>query len=264
MAVMKSTAYGQVRKSVGENNYYRRAGVQIVRSKPTFAPGRTFTNPQLRQQNAMKLVQYMLLQQNAKVLADYSNVPNNKVYNASSRYNRLVKAILPLAKTYATDQEPNFAQFWSSNAIKCFFRFSVGNILLPRKSELWQFAGDVITFEFKTPVVSTDLMLQQINKRRSKENQYTVDNIGICGMFQSEPNTASIQVIYPTMVDTVINEEGAYSFNFFIEKTIAPETIVNGTAAYCLFIADRESLDTYAPLSTASYCTSSYYNFGIK
>ena len=43
MAVIRSTAYGQVRKSVGANNYYRRAGVQLVRSKPTFAPGRVFT-----------------------------------------------------------------------------------------------------------------------------------------------------------------------------------------------------------------------------
>ena len=73
MAVIKSSALGQARKSIGATNYYRRAGVQLARSKPTFAPGRVFSPAQLVAQHNMFLVQTMLLSYAGKMVAPYSN-----------------------------------------------------------------------------------------------------------------------------------------------------------------------------------------------
>ena len=141
MAVIKSSALGQARKSIGATNYYRRAGVQLARSKPTFAPGRVFSGAQLVAQKNMSLVQTMLLTYAGKMVAPYSNCSIKRIYSASSRYNRLVGGILKKVSADNLSAATDVEDFWFDDGVKHLGNWSTGNTVLQVKVKAMQLDG---------------------------------------------------------------------------------------------------------------------------
>lgn len=256
MAVLKSTAYGQVRKSVGANNYYRRSGVQIVRSKPTFAPGRTFTPAQLSQQEIMKLAQFMLLQKNAQVLADFCNISNNRKYNASSKYNRLLSRVMPAIKALAPPVGTDAEDFWNENGISVFRDFTIGNIQHFWYKEKISSSGNNVEIRvYYTDQGITDF-LQKVNKRRADSGKLTVENIGICGVFNEASVGGETLVLAPAMA-----QKGQDGNELFLETTyattLAPSLSTESRACISVFAADIVTVDMSKIISTPQFCTAS-------
>lgn len=256
MAVLKSTAYGQVRKSVGANNYYRRSGVQIVRSKPTFAPGRTFTPAQLSQQEIMKIAQYMMLEKNAKVLADFCNITNNRKYNASSKYNRLVSHLMTEIKSVSHPVGTDLEDFWNMEGVYIFKTFTIGNIQ---------------PFWYKEDITSTDNLLeialyyneqdlfsflQKVNKRRAASGQLTVANIGICGVFNEDSASGETVVLAPVMADQY-DYEGEHYLEAVYEQQFPPSLSTQSRAVISVFVADVIDINASKVISTPQFCTAS-------
>lgn len=257
MAVLKSTAYGQVRKSVGANNYYRRAGVQLVRSKPTFAPGRQFTEAQLLQQYVMKLVQYLLLTQNAKIITDYCNVANNKLYNASSRYNRFLRHTMKKVRAEIGTAMPDFEDFWNENGIFVLQDFSVGNMEWFATDVKFATAGNGITFSVAFDSTIMRRVLAQVNKKRAASSQFTVANMGMCGFFNEEPATGGALIVLPPVMNSsgFIDLEENLVFEYTLQAYQLPTTTLE--LVPCFFVCDRLSQAEALPLSIPQNCTSS-------
>ena len=206
MAVIKSSALGQARKSIGATNYYRRAGVQLARSKPTFAPGRVFSPAQLVAQKNMSLKQTMLLSYAGKMVAPYSNCSVKRIYSASSRYNRLVGGILKKVTADNLSAVTDVEDFWHDDGVKHLGNWSVGNMVLQVKVKAMQYQSYVNYLTLEIERLSLDAALEQANKRRAQSSWYGYPNICVCG-FGSE--VGGFTTIAPTAgsvtvgVDTV-------------------------------------------------------------
>ena len=206
MAVIKSSALGQARKSIGATNYYRRAGVQLARSKPTFAPGRVFSPAQLVAQKNMSLTQTMLLSYAGKMVAPYSNCSVKRIYSASSRYNRLVGGILKKVTADNLSAVTDVEDFWHDDGAKHLGNWSVGNMVLQVKVKAMQYQSYVNYLTLEIERLSLDAALEQANKRRAQSSWYGYPNICVCG-FGSE--VGGFTTIAPTAgsvtvgVDTV-------------------------------------------------------------
>lgn len=185
MAVIKSSALGQARKSIGATNYYRRAGVQLARSKPTFAPSRVFSPAQLVAQHNMFLVQTMLLSYAGKMVAPYSNCSIKRIYSASSRYNRLVGGILKKVTADNLSAATDVEDFWHDDGAKHLGNWSVGNMVLQVKVKAMQYQSFVNYLTVEIERLSLDAALEQANKRRAQSSWYGYPNICVCG-FGSE------------------------------------------------------------------------------
>ena len=185
MAVIKSSALGQARKSIGATNYYRRAGVQLARSKPTFAPGRVFSPAQLVAQKNMSLTQTMLLSYAGKMVAPYSNCSVKRIYSASSRYNRLVGGILKKVTADNLSAVTDVEDFWHDDGVKHLGNWSVGNMVLQVKVKAMQYQSYVNYLTLEIERLSLDAALEQANKRRAQSSWYGYPNICVCG-FGSE------------------------------------------------------------------------------
>lgn len=203
MAVIKSSALGQARKSIGATNYYRRAGVQLARSKPTFAPGRVFSPAQLVAQKNMSLVQTMLLSYAGKMVAPYSNCSVKRIYSASSRYNRLVGGILK--KVTADNQltTTDVEDFWHDDGVKHLGNWSVGNMVLQVKVKSMQYQSYINYLTVEIERLSLDAALEQANKRRAQSSWYGYPNICVCG-FGSE--VGGFTAIAPTAGSVTVSE----------------------------------------------------------
>lgn len=185
MAVIKSSALGQARKSIGATNYYRRAGVQLARSKPTFAPGRVFSPAQLVAQKNMSLVQTMLLSYAGKMVAPYSNCSVKRIYSASSRYNRLVGGILKRVTADNQLADTDVEDFWYDDGVKHLGNWSVGNMVLQVRVKSMQYQSYINYLTVEIERLSLDAALEQANKRRAQSSWYGYPNICVCG-FGSE------------------------------------------------------------------------------
>lgn len=185
MAVIKSSTLGQARKSIGATNYYRRAGVQLARSKPTFAPGRVFSAAQLVAQKNMSLVQTMLLTYAGKMVAPYSNCSVKRIYSASSRYNRLVGGILKKVSADNLSAITDVEDFWFDDGAKHLGNWSVGNMVLQVKVKALEYQALTNYLTIEVEKLTLDAALEQANKRRAQASWYGYPNLCVCG-FGSE------------------------------------------------------------------------------
>lgn len=203
MAVIRSSTLGQARKSIGATNYYRRAGVQLARSKPTFAPGRVFTAAQLVAQKNMALVQTMLLSYAGKMVAPYANCSIKRIYSASSRYNRLVGGILSRVTMDNTRPDTDPEDFWHGDGVVHLGQWSVGNMVLQFRvvSMQYQAQTNYLTLEIKR--MTLDSAIEQANKRRSQTSWYGYANLCVCG-FGSEDGTFT--TIAPTAGSVTVGD----------------------------------------------------------
>lgn len=203
MAVIKSSTLGQARKSIGATNYYRRAGVQLARSKPTFAPGRVFSAAQLVAQKNMALVQTMLLTYAGKMVAPYSNCSVKRIYSASSRYNRLVGGILKRVSEDNLSADTDVEDYWFDDGVKHLGNWSVGNLVLQVKVRALEYQSMTNYLTLEIERLSLDSALQQANKRRAQSSWYGYQNLCVCG-FGSE--TGGFTAIAPTAGSVTIGE----------------------------------------------------------
>ena len=192
MAVIKSSALGQARKSIGATNYYRRAGVQLARSKPTFAPGRVFSAAQLVAQKNMSLVQTMLLTYAGKLVAPYSNCSVKRIYSASSRYNRLVGGILKKVSTDNQVSTTDVEDFWFNDGVIHLGNWSVGNMVLQVKVQALEYQSYINYLTIQIERLSLDAALAQANKRRAVSSWYGYANICVCGFGSEEGGFTAI------------------------------------------------------------------------
>lgn len=192
MAVIKSSALGQARKSIGATNYYRRAGVQLARSKPTFAPGRVFSGAQLVAQKNMSLVQTMLLSYAGKMVAPYSNCSIKRIYSASSRYNRLVGGILKQVTADNNLSTTDVEDFWFNDGVKHLGNWSVGNLVLQVKVKAMEYQSFTNYLTIEVERLTLDSALEQANKRRAQSSWYGYPNICVCGFGSEEGGFTAI------------------------------------------------------------------------
>lgn len=203
MAVIKSSALGQARKSIGATNYYRRAGVQLARSKPTFAPGRVFSAAQLVAQKNMSMVQTMLLTYAGKMVAPYSNCSIKRIYSASSRYNRLVGGILKQVTADNNLSTTDVEDFWFNDGVKHLGNWSVGNIVLQVKVKAMEYQAFTNFLTIEVERLTLDSALEQANKRRAQSSWYGYPNICVCGFGSEE---GGFSVIAPTAGSVTVGD----------------------------------------------------------
>ena len=260
MAVLKSTAYGQVRKSVGSNNYYRRAGVQIVRSKPTFAPSREFTRLQLLQQQRMAAVQRFYREYGLEAISQASNTSNNKRYNASSRSNRLIGNMLKNMK-YWNDAIYDDAYEWLLFSIRRVTAgFSVGNLSTPYINGIYignhdgsEYAEVVV----EMPTASLQSLLMQANKVRRAGSYFDVADIGLCGFVGGSFDMEVYQVLLPTApID--VQYVGANILLIFRFNNLDFDLSQSGLGGnFCLYFSKDKDVESLRLLSPALFTTSS-------
>lgn len=257
MAVLKSSALGQVRKSIGPTNYYRRSGVQIARSKPVFAPGRTFTPAQLDQQWRMQVVQYLMLTIGLGKCSNCANVINNRLYNASSRYNRAVKLIMLNQWEYGRDEFPLPADMWKNGWEMIGEKWSIGDVkgvpgtlTMDRTSSGWRLRVGGMN------ILASELM-RLTNKRRQPSGQLDAHSIGLCGMFQNEG--AGKEGTWVQLPKFCLNVpiSGADYYEFYLDIDLPVATGQNIWANLVFFIADGHNT-SIAPVDiVALHCTDS-------
>lgn len=252
MAVIKTTTLGQARKSIGATNYYRRAGVQIARSKPTFAPGRTFSNLQIFQQKKMQLAQYMLLDMGGKVLADYANCRVKRLYSASSRYNRLIGALVEAAYDGEEIVEYEPAEYWKLQGIYHLGKWSVGNVSVQFSIVGFSVKNGTYSVTIKFSSFALNLLFQQVNKRRSEKSEYWYENIGICGFVGNSTNFAIIQPTFGKVSTNVDETTIEYILSFTQSVSLQGPVIFD----ISFFVAYRYDLYT-DPRETPVYGSSS-------
>lgn len=251
MAVIKTSTLGQARKSIGATNYYRRAGVQIARSKPTFAPGRQFTDLQLLQQARMRFVQFLMLDMGARYIADYANCRIRRLYNASSRYNRLVGLLLPNTVEQPEDVEYSGIDYWKDLGWSVLGKWSIGNVSVDfNVSEFGVKNGQLsVSLQFSSFMLSS--LLRWCNKRRSASLQYLPDNIGLCGFIGRE---GAFGVISPTFGSVSVSGNTTtivYPINLVLGGQISGALELD----ISLFVAYRDGLGL-TPLELPIYGTS--------
>lgn len=258
MAVLKSSALGQIRKSIGATNYYRRSGVQISRNKPVFAPGRKFTPAQLDQQWRMQVVQAALLECGLGKCSNCTNVVNSKLYNASSRYNRMVKSML-LGDWNVTRNDgftPLEACLEYSNEI--FNNWSIGDVKGVPSSITITRQGSLGLLEVKGIGTIVSELLRLANKRRRPSGQLGLESIGICGMIEySKGADYKLIPILPTwQINPASSPDDSFIFNN--DPFFAYDSAVSLNGSFVIFCADGYDSGIEKVDIQALHCTSSF------
>lgn len=255
MAVIKSSALGQARKSIGSTNYYRRAGVQISRNKPVFAPGRTFTPAQLTQQWRMKVVQTILLDRQIGKISNCVNVANNKLYNASSRYNRMVKCMLLNDWHYASDPVADPMVFAEEAFEYIMSTYSIGDVRMAPTRIVYQ-PGEpnpVIRVHGINSAVTE--LIRLTNKRRRPSGYLDEYSIGVCGTLVIPGNEGS--TLFPIL--PVLNIKKYLPSDDFLEFDLYQSQRWPSTGPIyvnvVLFIADGANQNLQPLDYVALHCT---------
>lgn len=263
MAVQRSIAFQNARKSVGQTTYYRRAGVQMVRSKPTFAPGRTFTTAQLVQQYKMQIAQAAYKDQGIINLVPYMNCQNNKRYNASSKYNRWVRQILlsiPDSAYSATVPAEEYAQ---ENLFNFSRNMSIGNITMAQrtKANYW-YNGGAYYLSAGFDEDGFYAFLETARRKLKTKKQLTYKNIGICGLMSTTGDTGLSVVINPTMPDVGLSAD--FSSILWKISDFGTDTLTQPQSFILVFFISMRSSDANTtPDSVPILCTSSSLWSGI-
>lgn len=254
MAVIKSSTLGQARKSIGATNYYRRAGVQLARSKPTFAPGRVFSAAQLVAQKNMSLVQTMLLTYAGKMVAPYSNCSVKRIYSASSRYNRLVGGILKKVSADNLSAVTDVEDFWFDDGAKHLGNWSVGNMVLQVKVKKMEYQALVNYLTIEVERLTLDAALEQANKRRAQASWYGYPNLCVCG-FGSE--VGGFTAIAPT-AGNVTTGSSSISIRYKLVPPQGAYLTASCKLSLSLFIASVDA-NTLQPSEFPVYGTSNMF-----
>lgn len=254
MAVIKSSTLGQARKSIGATNYYRRAGVQLARSKPTFAPGRVFSAAQLVAQKNMSLVQIMLLTYAGKMVAPYSNCSVKRIYSASSRYNRLVGGILKKVSADNLSAVTDVEDFWFDDGAKHLGNWSVGNMVLQVKVKKLEYQALTNYLTIEVEKLTLDAALEQANKRRAQASWYGYPNLCVCG-FGSE--VGGFTAIAPT-AGTVTTGSSSISIRYKLVPPQGAYLTASCKLSLSLFIASVDA-NTLQPSEFPVYGTSNMF-----
>lgn len=254
MAVIKSSTLGQARKSIGATNYYRRAGVQLARSKPTFAPGRVFSAAQLVAQKNMSLVQTMLLTYAGKMVAPYSNCSVKRIYSASSRYNRLVGGILKKVSADNLSAATDVEDFWFDDGAKHLGNWSVGNMVLQVKIKKMEYQAMTNYLTIEVERLTLDAALEQANKRRAQASWYGYPNLCVCG-FGSE--LGGFTAIAPT-AGTVTIGSSSVTIRYKLVPPQGAYLTASCKLSLSLFIASVDA-NTLQPSEFPVYGTSNMF-----
>lgn len=263
MAVQRSIAFQNARKSVGQTTYYRRAGVQMVRSKPTFAPGRTFTTAQLVQQYKMQVAQASYKDQGMINLVPYMNCQNNKRYNASSKYNRWVRQVLLAIPDSAYSVTVPAEEYAQENLFNFSRNMSIGNITMAQrtKANYWYNAG-AYYLEAGFDEDGFYAFLESARKKLKTKRQLTYKNIGVCGLMSTTGDTGLSVVINPTMPDVGLSADFSSILwkiaDFGTDSLTQPQSFI-----LVFFISMRSSDANTTPVSVPILCTSSSLWSGI-
>ena len=255
MAVIRSTAYGQVRKSVGANNYYRRAGVQLVRSKPTFAPGRTFTEAQLNKQFLMKAAQASMSTLGWGDVANLMNVANNKLYNSSSRFNRAVQRILSAAQTLTIDRQESPDYWATSNAGVLFENISLGDVVLD--SEINDITDNTSSWivELGGCKAAVERMIYLTNKKRARSGYLSWQNVGlVMGAKNNEPSDGVKFGVRAALAPTSYDDATGVLV-YSIAAPVRSSLQLRADLFWSLFIADSVPAGAQLPAIRALHCT---------
>lgn len=255
MAVIRSTAYGQVRKSVGANNYYRRAGVQLVRSKPTFAPGRTFTEAQLNKQFLMKAAQASMSMLGWGDVANLMNVANNKLYNSSSRFNRAVQRILSAAQTLTIDRQESPDYWATSNAGVLFENISLGDVVLD--SEISDITDNTSSWVVQLGgcKAAVERMIYLTNKKRARSGYLSWQNVGlVMGAKNNEPSDGVRFGVRAALAPTSYDDATGVLV-YSIAAPVRSSLQLRADLFWSLFIADSVPAGAQLPAIRALHCT---------
>lgn len=231
MAVVRSQAFQNARKSVGQNNYYRRKGVQLVRSKATFAPNRTFTNAQKICQTKMSAVQYLLTDGMANKWANFCNISNKKRYNASTQINKLAAGLLREIPDAYADPEKTVIENVTRIGEMFFYGFTYGStelkpdfITIPEISESDHTAIELQLYINKDRV---DLFLSNMRNKLRLRKAFSAYDIGTLLYFSrgtnlspSRDNMYIGEPMYPEGVTESSDVVGYYEYNFIIDFTL--------------------------------------------
>lgn len=256
MTVQRSIAFQNARKSIGQTTYYRRNGVQMVRSKPTFSPGRTFTPAQLRQQYKMQVVQSLYKDQFMNALIPYMNCQNNKRYNASSRYNRFAGNVLRSVPDSAYSVSVPANEYAQEHMFQICRNMSVGNIFSPqiKDANYWHASGGYY-IQFLFDMNSINSFLETASKMLKQKKPLNNINLGMCGIMTPTASQGQSLVINPTMFDIALEEDDDIaSFRCF---NYSADTIQDTqSVALVFFVIRRTNLAGSTPESIPMVCTS--------
>lgn len=257
MTIQRSIAFQNARKSIGQTTYYRRGGVQMVRSKPTFAPGRTFTTAQLVQQYKMKIVQSAYKNEGMNNLVSYMNCQNNKRYNASSKYNRWCRQILLAIPDSAYSETVPAEEYAQEHLFNISRNMSIGNILMParERANYWYNSGAYyLSAGFAEDSFNT--FLETARRKLKSKKPLTYKNIGVCGLMTQTSDPGLSTVINPVMPDVGLSAD--FSSILWKIADFGSDTLTQPQSFILVFFISIRSSDTdTAPQSVPILCTSS-------
>lgn len=260
MAVQRSLAFQNVRKSIGQTTYYRRAGVQLVRSKPTFAPGRTFTNAQLVQQRKMQVAQYVYNMLGISVDTQYMNCQNNRRYNASSKYNRFVSSALDcILPDWLSPLSPDPIDVESvalNNLWEILAKMSVGNIQFPEPvSVKWELSGTTAAVKISLSTASEAALLNTCQRRLKTKQSLSLMDFGAV-LVMRPASTATPVYVSPPVMNNNEYLTPVWSFAFTVDNVtnIAAQKSID--ANIVIFCVKRYDEAVITPPSIPVLCTS--------
>lgn len=274
MTVIRSQAFQNARKSTGQNTYYRRKGVQLVRSKATFAPGRTFTTPQQLQQFYMKFAQYCIKtgdgENSLSNFVDFMNVTSNKRYNASTQINRLVSGILKgikdQARFTAFTPTDDLEDCWNEKSRQIFRHISIGDWYFEPLAtgcyETGSGAGADSSWNYyinlKVDQSSLTDVLNKINRKLRRKTPLTEANFACGGIVFNYTGTFNDmqepRVLPFRMLDY---ENGIFTYHYMGNRLQVPSPEYPAATYLCFCIVS--DYDSGIPLSKALMCTPMIY-----
>lgn len=234
MGKVINNTLGKIRNSVGQNNFYVRAGVQVVRLKPSFTPDRTFTLLQTKQQYKLKAVRKVLQDAGFEDWVNCINTGNNKKYNASSKYNRITGLMLKNIRNVPSaieDADYTIEEFIQEYLYDMASKFSIGNI--PNIVNSYSLSWVSSKYRLRLGVSQNALQkgLQIANRRRSPEYYYTDNHVYVIGWFLS-PDMAGGGVFFnqlATIVDGSDSPQGSDLPPYYIDIDLNISQLESGS-----------------------------------
>lgn len=273
MTVVRSLAFQNARKSTGQSTYYRRKGVQLVRSKPTFPPDRKFTELQKQSQQKMAIAQYVAKEIGLQSIANCCNTAHKKRYNASTQLNVLVSRLIDTAKGVDYYDNKTAQEIVMSEGIWTMYKYAVGNIIVSGvgfEIENWaNLQSGYLNMKVFIPLYTLNSMVREANKRIRTKKPLTMLNVGVCGAVcqQRTSGADSIQnfvALLPTLCSggqESTEHSGEIELDF---KVIAATSAgflsgKSGDVAMNLFITNEDSTDKVVGEKMAIFSTYSIF-----
>ena len=245
MGKVINNTIGRVRKSVGQNNFYVRSGVQVMRLKPSFSPDRKFSDLQKYQQMRMKIVRKFIETYDLGYWAQSINNANNRRYNASSRFNRLLGFLLKnISDKVITSNmtEEDIPEWIQNNIATITSHFAVGNMLNPVSSVVVDTGINGTELTFKMQAKAVERCLAIANRRRIKSNWYDTSHFWAIGwLIGSSYSGGSLFVVDNMTVEKQSNGD----YEGVIDAGMqGPSSGATGTFSFAVFL-HSDDYDTW-------------------